>query len=133
MLQQHSITNSAKHSSKSNRRARQRCFWLLAFISRPQVRILMSKKKQNLLIYSTIVTSQLTLSYNNQVLSSYFFQIFIIPAVVRRSEQRVAGPISAAWRLGYTAAKKRRSGGEPLATLCRFDRLENRTPKLRHR
>ena len=27
-----------KHSSKSYRRARQRCFWLLAFISRPQVR-----------------------------------------------------------------------------------------------
>ena len=37
-LYQHSITNSAKHSSKSYRRARQRCFWLLAFISRPQVR-----------------------------------------------------------------------------------------------
>ena len=27
-----------KHSSKSYRRARQRCFWLLAFISRTQVR-----------------------------------------------------------------------------------------------
>ena len=37
-LQQHSITNSAKHSSKSYRRARQCCFWLLAFISLPQVR-----------------------------------------------------------------------------------------------
>ena len=37
-LSQHFITNSAKHSSKSYRRARQRCFWLLAFISCPQVR-----------------------------------------------------------------------------------------------
>ena len=35
---------------------------------------------------------------------------------------KFAGPISAAQRLGYTAPKKRRSGGEPLATLCRFDR-----------
>ena len=37
-LYQHSITNSAKHSSKTYREARQRCFRLLAFISRPQVR-----------------------------------------------------------------------------------------------
>ena len=29
---------TVQHSSKSYRRARQRCFWLLAFISRPQVR-----------------------------------------------------------------------------------------------
>ena len=27
-----------------------------------------------------------------------------------------------AQRMGYTAPKKRRSDGEPLATLCRFDR-----------
>ena len=37
-LYQHSITNSAKHSSKMYCRARQRCVRLLAFISHPQVR-----------------------------------------------------------------------------------------------
>ena len=37
-LYQHSITNSAMHSSKTYRRARQRCFRLLALISLPQVR-----------------------------------------------------------------------------------------------
>ena len=37
-LYQHSITNSAKHSSKTYRGERQRCFRLLAFVSRPQVR-----------------------------------------------------------------------------------------------
>ena len=37
-LYQHSITNGAKHSSKTYRRARQRCFRLLAIISRPQIR-----------------------------------------------------------------------------------------------
>ena len=31
-----------------------------------------------------------------------------------------------------TAPKKRRNGGEPLATLCRFDRCENQTPDLSH-
>ena len=49
-------------------------------------------------------------------------QIFVIFVVLRRSVGRIAGPISAAQRLGYTAPKKRRSGGEPLATLSRFDR-----------
>ena len=43
--------------------------------------------------------------------------IFIILVVLRRSVLRVAGSISAAKRLGNTALKKRRSGGEPLATL----------------
>ena len=38
MLYQFSITNSAKHSSQTYRRAGQRCFGLLALISRPQVR-----------------------------------------------------------------------------------------------
>ena len=42
-------------------------------------------------------------------------------------------PISAAWRLGNTAPKKRRNGGEPLATLCWFDQLEIQTPDLPHR
>ena len=37
-LYQHSITNSAKLSSQTYRRAGQRCFELLALISRPQVR-----------------------------------------------------------------------------------------------
>ena len=36
-LYQHSITNSAKHSSKTYRRARQRCFRLLTFLSLLQV------------------------------------------------------------------------------------------------
>ena len=37
-LYQYSITNIAKHSSKTYRKARQCCFRLLAFLSRPQVR-----------------------------------------------------------------------------------------------
>ena len=44
-----------------------------------------------------------------------------------------AGPISVAHRLGYTTPKKRRSGDELLATLCRGDRPGNRTPDLSHR
>ena len=38
--------------------------------------------------------------------------------VSRRSVYRVAWSISAALRLGNTAPKKHRSGGEPLARLC---------------
>ena len=34
---------------------------------------------------------------------------------------------------GNTAPKKRRSDGEPLATLCRFDRPGILTPDLLHR
>ena len=34
---------------------------------------------------------------------------------------------------GYTAPKERRSGGEPLATLCRFHRSGDWTPNLPHR
>ena len=34
---------------------------------------------------------------------------------------------------GTTAPKKRRNGGESLATLCRFDRPGSRTPDLPHR
>ena len=48
--------------------------------------------------------------------------IFIILAVLRRGVQRVTRTISAAERLDNTAPKKRRYGGEPLATLCRFGR-----------
>ena len=40
------------------------------------------------------------------------------------------GPISAASAWG---TQKRCSGGEPLATLCRFDRPWNQTPDLSHR
>ena len=40
-------------------------------------------------------------------------QIFIILALLRRSVLRVARPIAAAQRLGNSAPKKRRSGGEP--------------------
>ena len=45
-------------------------------------------------------------------------QIFIILALLRRSVERVAGPISTDQRLGNTVLKKRHSGGESLATLC---------------
>ena len=48
-------------------------------------------------------------------------QIFIILAILRRSLKRVAGSISAVLRVGITVPKKRRSGGEPMSTLCRFD------------
>ena len=41
--------------------------------------------------------------------------------------------ISAAERQGKTASQKHRSGGEPLATLCRFDRPGNQTQDLLHR
>ena len=39
----------------------------------------------------------------------------------------MAGPISAAYRLGNTAPKKRCSGGEPLATLLTGPRVEAQT------
>ena len=41
----------------------------------------------------------------------YQNQIFVILAVLRRSMQRVTRPNTATTRLGYTAPKKRRSGG----------------------
>ena len=47
--------------------------------------------------------------------------------------KRVARSVTAAQRAGYAALKKRRNGGEPLATLCRFDRPGNLTPNLPHR
>ena len=54
-------------------------------------------------------------------------------AILRRSMQRLTGPIAAISRLGYSAPKKRRRGGEPLATLRQFDWPGNRTPNLPHR
>ena len=42
--------------------------------------------------------------------------------------ERHWGPSLSAW-----VTQKRRSGGKPLATLCRFDHPGNRTPDLRHR
>ena len=40
------------------------------------------------------------------------------------------GPSSRAYYLGNTVPKKRRSGGELWATLCRFNRPEIRSPRL---
>ena len=42
--------------------------------------------------------------------------------------ERHWGPSLSAW-----VTQKRRSGGEPLATLCRFDHPGNRTPDFPHR
>ena len=42
--------------------------------------------------------------------------------------ERHWGPSLSAW-----VTQKRRSGGEPLATLCRFDHPRNRNPDLPHR
>ena len=44
----------------------------------------------------------------------------LILAVLRSNLWRVAGPSPqcGTWVVSYTALKKRRSGGEPLATLC---------------
>ena len=61
-------------------------------------------------------------------------QIFIILEVLRRSVYRVVGPISADWRPGITAAKKRRRSGEALrlATLSDLTdpRFEPQTSRI---
>ena len=57
-------------------------------------------------------------------------KIFIILTVLRRSVLRVVGSIYAAKRMGNTAPKKRRSGGEPLVTLSDMTGpgIEQRSP-----
>ena len=60
-------------------------------------------------------------------------QIFTILTLLRQSVYRVVGPNSTAWRMGNTAPKTRRNGGEALATMCRFDRHGNETPDFSHR
>ena len=59
---------------------------------------------------------------------SVFIRIFITFAVPRRNMQREWRRSSS--RLADTAPKKRRSGGELLATMCQFDRPGNRIPGL---
>ena len=49
--------------------------------------------------------------------------------MLRLSVWRVAGPISAALRLGNTAWKKRRSSGEPLGTLCLISLARESNPR----
>ena len=54
-LYQLSITNSAKHSSQTYSRAAQRCFWLLALISRSQVRYIHLPKQ--MILPGTLIPS----------------------------------------------------------------------------
>ena len=55
-------------------------------------------------------------TFSNKLCQAKKKSKLIILAVLRRSVLRVAGPISAAQRQGNTAAKKRHSGGELMAS-----------------
>ena len=61
--------------------------------------------------------------FRDQIKSSLYLRYYVIPSKRAAS----LGPISAVQRLDNTAAKKRRSGGEPWRHCVRFDRSGNRT------
>ena len=65
-----------------------------------------------------IFTRKFTKNLSPNDFSKRSNQIFIILAVLHRRVQRVVEFVSATYRKDNTAAKKHRSGGEPLATLC---------------
>ena len=67
-----------------------------------------------------------------------FNQIFITFAGLPRSVCKTVHVTSGGAHLrglapGQLSSEEHRNGGEPLATLCRFDRPGNRNPDLLHR
>ena len=87
------------------------------------------KKKKNSTSYhhkKTIIVEQRIYSIKRKIT-----KIFIILAVSRRNVERVSASIP---RRSVWTRQKRRSGGEPLATMCRlFDRPGNQTNNLPRR
>ena len=67
----------------------------------------------------------------NQIKNSN--QIFIILAVLRRSEWLGPFPRLSAWAIQFRRNVAAVVTGEPLATLCRFDQSGIVTPDLPHR